>query len=325
MSNSYSTDRPINGLDPKEEGLIGFNTSTPLNRFLLGKDNLSDETPIEFNDSCYATATRALKHSPHNSHDSESTFSTETRSPTRQSQPNRSYGSELGNVFEIQELPGSMKPQPQSLHRTKRWDPRIPYVLLLYLQLVLNVLLVATLIYLGYLVVSTLRADINQKVEMWISDALNEISACSKDYYRNKCHNDDQHTRAPALEQTCNEWEKCMNRDPQQLARSMVTAETLADVLNAFVHRLSLKSLATLFFLVLCSIFVSHVSFAKHKEWNDGGYEQKIRMGELEEQLAKLKNIQTLNGRHYDDPVQFADYSVGSMSSPLSKYTRSRR
>lgn len=142
-------------------------------------------------------------------------------------------------------------------HKNRSLDPMTPHVLLLYLQLAFNAVLVLVVAYIGYLIVSTLRADIRQKIDMCISDALNEISLCSKEYYRNKCYNDEQNKRPPALDQTCAMWEQCMNRDPQQLAKSFVTAETLADVLNAFVHRLSWKSLVFLLCLITCCILAS--------------------------------------------------------------------
>lgn len=117
-------------------------------------------------------------------------------------------------------------------------DPTIPYMLLLYLQLLLNLLLVAVLVYVGWSFVSNVRRDISHKVAMYTLDAVHEILRCLREYYRNKC---EAAVRAPALEQACTQWEKCMNRDPQQLGRAQISAETLADVVNGFVGPLSWK------------------------------------------------------------------------------------
>lgn len=327
MSSAYTSGRLLNSLDLKEECFMGFNTSTPLNRIVPGKDKLVDDSPIHISDSHLASEDEARRSNSHFSHIPGSSYATDIGSPASLAKSSERYCSELQSVFQAGEVPGSIKLEPPSLGRSLNWDPRTPYVLLLYLQLALNVVLVALLAYLSYLVISTLRADINQKVEMWISDALSEISACSREYYRNKCHNDEHNTRAPALDQTCNSWKKCMNRDPQQLAKSMVTAETLADVLNAFVHRLSWKSLAVLFSLVLCSLFASQLLFGRHKEWVDSTIEQKERMSQLEDQLLQLKCSQ---GQH-QKPLPFEiqshldDSSVASMNSPLSKYARPKR
>lgn len=131
--------------------------------------------------------------------------------------------------------------QEQSLWQRILADPAVPYVLLLYLQLFLNVVIVAALLYLGYTFVRTVRRDIAHRVDMYTLDAVHEILRCLREYYRNRCNG---HARAPALEHSCTQWEKCMNRDPQQLGRARVTAETLADVVNGFVRPLSWKLVA---------------------------------------------------------------------------------
>lgn len=126
-------------------------------------------------------------------------------------------------------------------------DPAVPYMLLLYLQLLLNILLVAVLVYVGWSFISSVRRDIGHKVDMYTLDAVHEILRCLREYYRNKCGLD---VRAPALELLCIQWEKCMNRDPQQLGRAQISAETLADVVNGFVRPLSWK-LVTVFVLAM--------------------------------------------------------------------------
>lgn len=131
--------------------------------------------------------------------------------------------------------------EPRLAWRRVLSDPTIPYMILLYLQLFLNIVLVAVLIYVGYSFISSVRSDIGHKVDMYTLDAVREILRCLREFYRNKCAVE---LRAPALELRCVQWEKCMNRDPQQLGRAQISAETLADVVNGFVRPLSWKLVA---------------------------------------------------------------------------------
>lgn len=164
------------------------------------------------------------------------------------------------------------------------------YTFSIYFNLLTNLLTVAVAGYLVFVIITTLREDIQLKVDGCISDALNEISACSKKFYMNKCLDDENNKRAPALELTCLEWEQCMNRDPQQLAKSRITAEILAEVLNSFFNNLSWKSL----FLLLCFLFgsaiVTLLSFERLKQLSATTEKNlKIRVKTLENELHNFQ------------------------------------
>lgn len=54
----------------------------------------------------------------------------------------------------------------------------------------------------------------------------------------------DPSTRKPALKFQCQEWEKCMKQDPENLLKtSKVTAKLMAEILNDFVEPLELKTM----------------------------------------------------------------------------------
>ncbi|OBA23531.1 hypothetical protein METBIDRAFT_19906, partial [Metschnikowia bicuspidata var. bicuspidata NRRL YB-4993] len=144
-------------------------------------------------------------------------------------------------------------------------DPRIPYVLLLYLQLFFNAVIVSVVIYLLYTVVRTVRQDVRHKIEMYTADAIQEISLCSRQYYRNRCSNDGTNIRAPALEETCMALEKCMNRDPQQIGKSQITAETFADILNGFMNPISWKLTVLFTGLIVGGVFIINVAFGTYR------------------------------------------------------------
>lgn len=144
-------------------------------------------------------------------------------------------------------------------------DPTIPYVLSLYLQLFFNLLLIGVILYFLLVFIRTIKADISYKLETYTSDAMQEISLCSREYYRNKCSIEDGQKRVPALEKACTMWSKCMNRDPQLIGKSKITAETFADIVNGFVKPISWKSLFFMNFMIFGSLFVTNIAFGSYR------------------------------------------------------------
>ena len=67
-----------------------------------------------------------------------------------------------------------------------------------------------------------------------------EIAQCAKNYRENRCEPD---TRVPAMEMACGNWETCMSRDPQKLARASVTVRACARIINSFFEEFSYKSM----------------------------------------------------------------------------------
>lgn len=227
-------------------------------------------------------------------------------------------------------------PNPKQKHRQNRpppsmksqlWtDPSVPYTLLLYLQLFCNIILVSVVMYLVYLLIVNIRADVRNKIDMYTSDAIQEISRCSRDYYRNKCSTEGN-TRAPALEKICTSWEKCMNRDPQQIGLSKITAETFADIVNGFFRPISWKSLFMFNVLLFGSFIVTNLAFGTYRRGNATNAAQTARIAVLEQKLKDQEKL--LENRQLvlpaTPPSQFIssgyerilDDSVISYNSPL--------
>lgn len=44
------------------------------------------------------------------------------------------------------------------------------------------------------------------------------------------------------MEQTCQDWERCMNKDPKVVSRVRVWAETLGEMFNGFVEPIAWKT-----------------------------------------------------------------------------------
>lgn len=128
-------------------------------------------------------------------------------------------------------------------------NPMTPYTLTLYFQLFSNMIMASIVIYMTYLAYTTIRQDINFKIQRMTLDLLDEISQCLKQYTLNKCH---LSTRPPAIEQECNYLDKCQNQDPSLISRSNLTSEILAEIINSFFNKLNYKSISiVLIFLVI--------------------------------------------------------------------------
>ena len=165
-------------------------------------------------------------------------------------------------------------------------DTTIPYMLSMYLQIILNIIIVMIIFYFGYIFYSTTTKDINNRLEMYINEAKQEISLCSRHYYRNKCSVELGQKRLPALEQSCFMWEKCMNRDPQLIGKSKISAETFADIVNGFVKPVSWKALIFINCLIFGSLLVSNISLSSYRNKIDSST-NKI----LKKRIQNLENV----------------------------------
>ena len=138
-------------------------------------------------------------------------------------------------------------------------DPSVPYTLSLYLQLLLNFFLSCIFIYFFYILVTTIRHDVDKKVDEYSAEILAEMAECSKQYLRNNCM---PGRRVPALENTCISWERCMNRDPTVVGRARVSAETFSEIINSFIKPLTLKTWTVIGGLMVASFVFSNAAFA---------------------------------------------------------------
>ncbi|CAH2352333.1 hypothetical protein CLIB1423_06S04016 [[Candida] railenensis] len=142
-------------------------------------------------------------------------------------------------------------------------DPNTPYVLSLYLQLAFNFLIISLIAFFIFIFVRTIQSDIKRKIDLYTSDILEEISSCTREYYRNRCSPPED--MAPWLEPSCTKWKKCMNSDPDLIARSKITAETFADIVNGFIKPISWKSLIFLNLMVWGSLLATNVTFGTYR------------------------------------------------------------
>lgn len=128
--------------------------------------------------------------------------------------------------------------------------PDLPHILSFYAQLLLNVFLVFFIIYLIYSFWATIRADVDKKSEEAIVEIMADMAVCAQSYQNNGCDGD---KRAPALENLCENWERCMNRDPKKIGRARVSAHTFAEIFNGFIEPISWKAMVSSSYLCIGS------------------------------------------------------------------------
>lgn len=142
-------------------------------------------------------------------------------------------------------------------YRNVFWDPQTPSTLSSWIQITFNVMVASSILYFFYLFVSTVRHDIDMKVEEYSAEILNEMSLCSKEYINNNCM---PGKRVPALEKMCNSWEKCMNQDPAIVGRAKVGAEAFGEIVESFTKPISWKTIIFVVCFVGGTTLISNLS-----------------------------------------------------------------
>ena len=117
---------------------------------------------------------------------------------------------------------------------------RIPYLLMSYLQMLINFIASLYGIYLVYCLFQTINTDIKSKVEQQQTNLMISIESCRRSYYQNGC--DDKDNLVPLLVSKCQKFEKCMKQDPYKLSNiSIMSAEIIGMIINSLIEPLSLK------------------------------------------------------------------------------------
>lgn len=204
-------------------------------------------------------------------------------------------------------------------------DPQLPYILSLYLQLIFNVLIVSILLYFIYSFISTVKADVENKVDSYASDIIQEIALCSREYLRNNCQ---PGKRVVALEGACSQWEKCMNQDPTTVGRAKIGAETFAEIINGFIKPISWKSMTFLFLITVGSLVLTNAAFGTYRnytQYDNTPYQQPQQQHQNPSQTPVMQTpFQTpYRALHYD-PAYTRYYTPKPMSPTSAAIVRHR-
>ncbi|GAA5946944.1 hypothetical protein JCM3775_003935 [Rhodotorula graminis] len=139
----------------------------------------------------------------------------------------------------------------------ERWMRKsTPYVLLGYLQFGSLAILAVMVLSLLALFLFTLKGDIDARFAAATLDLRRDNIECAKKFMENGCQ---AATRFPALEQSCNEWEECMQREVVVHGKARIIVETIADLVNSFFEVVSFK---TMFFILMSLALTVYASTA---------------------------------------------------------------
>lgn len=111
-----------------------------------------------------------------------------------------------------------------------------------YIQLAFTLFIVSLLGYIILQFVYSVHHDLQIKAEEYSIEISHQVVECANYYRANRCDPDE---RVPAVDKLCKEWEICMLRDPKEVGRLKVGAETLAEILNKLIEPLSYKTMVT--------------------------------------------------------------------------------
>jgi hypothetical protein len=129
--------------------------------------------------------------------------------------------------------------------------PNVPAILSWWAQLVVNLSLFSLAVYVVFGFVSAIRGEFEQAAQEMSDTILADMAVCTKSYVDNDCG---RPSRAPALETICENWERCMNRDPAKVGRAKVSAHTMAIIINSFIDPISWKAIVSTLLPRLCGL-----------------------------------------------------------------------
>ncbi len=122
--------------------------------------------------------------------------------------------------------------------------PSAPAILSKWLQLGVNVILLGTVLFGIFAMLSQVRSDLAHATEKARTALINEASLCADNFQKNACS--PRASRPPALDGPCNEWEACMNQDSSAVLVTHVTMQNVAEILNEFFGALTFKTWVSL-------------------------------------------------------------------------------
>ncbi|KAF3939732.1 hypothetical protein ABW19_dt0208071 [Dactylella cylindrospora] len=174
-----------------------------------------------------------------------------------------SYDSDSDDPFKPNDYKSSAPPAPRwaDTHRG------VPQILSQYVQLGFNIFMTCLVAFLVFVFVRTIFRDVQRKVQVYAAEAQIEVQECHRKWLTNRC---DPESIVPAIEQQCKEWRICADREPESIGWSKVSAETLAEVLDGFVERVSYKSMVFVLVLIFGCVFLTNFAFGFFRAKTEG-------------------------------------------------------
>ncbi|KFH65607.1 hypothetical protein MVEG_09083 [Podila verticillata NRRL 6337] len=153
-------------------------------------------------------------------------------------------------------------PQSASGTQARAWAENVdlPYILSGYVQVFMNTAIVGFLLYIIFNFITTIQSDVSAKMENMVISEKAKIAKCASDYASTNC-------ATPILRTVvlCEELMLCMNRSEPRIGRASVFAETIAQIVNAFVHTISYKTMLFVIVLVLGGLYMTNQALTSYR------------------------------------------------------------
>ncbi|OII72677.1 uncharacterized protein cubi_01627 [Cryptosporidium ubiquitum] len=135
-----------------------------------------------------------------------------------------------------------------------------------FIRLIFNIIIVLITLYIIFGIIFVIKNDIESKIQISITNILDEMNICSKHYVDNKCQPEQ---RVPAMESKCTEWERCMSQNPTIIARkSIFTAQIIGEIINTFFDQISFKSASFIFGFIIALIIGNYFVISSALRFN---------------------------------------------------------
>ncbi|KAI0808753.1 hypothetical protein GGR55DRAFT_689719 [Xylaria sp. FL0064] len=136
---------------------------------------------------------------------------------------------------------------------TLQRHPYAPSILGYWLNFGFSLVCVTGTLWIGWAIIAGLREDFAAAKSAVRADILEEIRQCTINYRDNRCSPIEK--RLPAISQLCEQWDACMNQDPDNLKRVQLGAKNIVEIINEIVDTMSYKTIALLILLLLVFLF----------------------------------------------------------------------
>lgn len=181
------------------------------------------------------------------------------------------------------QLPVPWSPESRPLSRGS-------YAFMSYLQLLLNGATISAIFVVVTAFFRTLKTDIQSSWQHRRLELAYESSRCKIQYLTNKCNLEGR----PALQEQCQAWEQCMNRNNDIFfrARSTLSAKLFGEIVNSFIEPIGWKALLVILMGVVVWCFCSNflLGFARAKSY----------YGDASQQRSK-RSLRQLSQESYSD------------------------
>ncbi len=124
---------------------------------------------------------------------------------------------------------------------TVQRHPYAPSILGYWLNLAFSLVWVTGALWVGFAILVGLRQDFAAARSSFRDEMLDEMAKCRSDYLENKCSPVER--RLPAMFQLCEQWNACMNRNPDTLKKIQLGAKSLVEIINEISDTMSYKTM----------------------------------------------------------------------------------